>query len=86
MVHLQSGLEKCGRKAASMGIGMVGISSNDVVNYPADGPDKMKELASGSFSTFRYLYDETQEVARAYDAVCTPDIFLFDKDLRLFYQ
>ena len=68
------------------GVSFVAISSNDVENYPQDGPQQMKEAASTLGYTFPYLYDETQEVARAYDAACTPDFYLFDGDLKLVYR
>jgi len=57
-----------------------------VVNYPQDGPDFMKKQALSEGYTFPYLYDETQEVAKAYDAACTPDFYVFDTDLRLAYR
>jgi len=65
---------------------MVGISSNDVANYPADSPAKMTEEAKAAGYIFPYLYDETQAVAKAYRAACTPDIYLFDKDQHLVYR
>ena len=65
---------------------MVGISSNDVANYPADSPAKMAEEARSAGYGFPYLYDETQQVAKTYRAACTPDIFLFDKEQRLVYR
>jgi hypothetical protein len=68
------------------GISFVAISSNDVANYPEDAPHLMKLTALEQGYPFPYLYDETQEVARAYDAACTPDIYLFDKDLLLVYR
>lgn len=64
----------------------VAISSNDVDNYPDDSPDKMKEVAQQLGYPFPYLYDETQEVAKAYDAACTPDFFVYDKNLELVYR
>ena len=67
-------------------IGMVAISSNDVEAYPQDGPEKMKKQALRLGWRFPYLFDETQEVARAYDAVCTPDFFLFDGGMKLVYR
>jgi peroxiredoxin len=67
-------------------ISFIGISSNDVVQYPEDGPEQMKRTAEALGYTFPYLYDETQEVARAYDAVCTPDFYVFDKKLQLIYH
>ena len=68
------------------GVSFIGISSNDVVNYPQDGPDKMKTHAVEVGYDFPYLYDETQEVAKAYDAACTPDFYIFDGDLKLAYR
>ncbi|RMF03372.1 MAG: thioredoxin family protein, partial [Bacteroidetes bacterium] len=68
------------------GIGVVAISSNDVDKYPADSPEKMKEVALAEGYTFPYLYDESQEVARAYDAACTPDFYVFDTDDKLYYR
>ena len=65
---------------------MVGISSNDVATYPQDGPDEMVVEARGHGWTFPYLYDETQDVARAYSAACTPDTFVFDGERRLVYR
>ncbi|MGB5378337.1 thioredoxin family protein [Muriicola sp.] len=68
------------------GIGFVAISSNDVLNYPQDAPHLMKENAILENYSFPYLYDVTQEVAKAYDAACTPDFYLFDAGLRLVYR
>jgi peroxiredoxin len=68
------------------GISFVAISSNDVEAYPEDHPDKMKEYAKRLGYPFPYLYDETQEVARAYDAACTPDIYIFDETMSLVYR
>ncbi len=68
------------------GIGMVAISSNDVENYPDDNPAKMKEEAERYGYPFPYLYDEDQEAAKAYKAACTPDLFLFDENLKLYYR
>ncbi|NNF02701.1 MAG: thioredoxin family protein [Bacteroidia bacterium] len=67
-------------------ISFIAISSNDVVNYPEDHPDRMKEYGETLKYPFPYLYDESQEVAKAYNAVCTPDFFLFDKDLLCVYR
>ena len=67
-------------------VSFIAISSNDAAQYPDDGPDKMKEIARQLGYSFPYLYDESQEVARAYDAACTPDIYIFDKDLQLAYR
>ncbi|MES2574612.1 MAG: thioredoxin family protein [Bacteroidota bacterium] len=68
------------------GIGVAAISSNDVINYPQDAPELMTEFAFENNFDFPYLYDETQEVAKAYDAACTPDFFLFDNQNKLVYR
>jgi len=68
------------------GFGFVAISSNDVVNYPEDSPELMWKTARAENYPFPYLYDETQEVAKAYDAACTPDFYLFDADSKLVYR
>lgn len=68
------------------GIGFVAISSNDVDNYPEDAPEKLKEQAEENDFEFPYLYDETQEVAKAYQAACTPDFYFFGKDLSCIYR
>lgn len=70
----------------SRGIRFVGISSNDVVAYPDDSPEMMKQEAAEQGYTFPYLYDETQEVAQAYHAACTPDFYVFDAKQRLVYR
>ena len=68
------------------GFGFVAISSNDAVNYPEDSPQLMWETARENHYSFPYLYDESQEVAKAYDAACTPDFYLFDAELKLVYR
>ncbi|MFT5077034.1 MAG: peroxiredoxin [Polaribacter sp.] len=68
------------------GFGVVAISSNDAENYPEDAPPEMHKNAKEHNFTFPYLYDETQEVAKAYDAACTPDFYLFDSELKLVYR
>lgn len=68
------------------GIGIIAISSNDVVKYPQDGPTLMTEFAFKNKIDFPYLYDESQDVAKAFDAACTPDFFLFDRQDTLFYR
>lgn len=78
-------LAKIASQLSDKGIKTVAISSNDVENYPQDAPDKMKTFASDSGWDFPYLYDESQEVAKAYGAACTPDFFLFDADQKLYY-
>jgi len=84
--HIRQGLAQLGRDYLSKGAAIVGINSNDAANYPADSPAKMKEEMQVAGYTFPYLYDETQAVAKAYRAACTPDIYLFDKDKKLVYR
>jgi peroxiredoxin len=84
--HIREGLAKLARDYRSRGVTVVGINSNDVASYPADSPAKMAEEAASVGYVFPYLYDETQEVAKAYRAACTPDFYLFDKDQRLVYR
>ncbi len=84
--HVNDELVRLANDYLPKGIGFVAISSNDVENYPDDSPDKMREQALALGYPFPYLYDETQEVARAYDAACTPDFYLFDADDRLVYR
>ncbi|MAT80994.1 MAG: thioredoxin family protein [Phycisphaerae bacterium] len=86
VVHIAEELARLGEDYPSRGIGIVAISSNDVENYPQDGPEKMAATAAEWGLTYPYLYDETQDVARAYDAACTPDFFVFNKDLELVYR
>jgi len=74
------------KELQAMGVGVAAISSNDAVTYPEDSFDNMKRFAAQHGFTFPYLYDESQGIARAYDAVCTPDFFGFDKDLGLQYR
>ena len=68
------------------GIGVIAISSNDVIKYPQDSPELMTEFAMKNKIDFPYLYDESQETAKAYQAACTPDFYLFDNQNRLFYR
>ncbi|MEZ4952438.1 MAG: thioredoxin family protein [Saprospiraceae bacterium] len=86
VIHVNEEIVRLANDYAAKGIGFVAISSNDVVNYPADAPDKMKTHAEEVGYPFPYLYDETQEVAKAYDAACTPDFYVFDKDQKLAYR
>ncbi len=79
-------LLKLAKAYQEKGIGFVAISANDVANYPQDSPELMKELAQKEGFTFPYLYDESQEIAKAYDAACTPDFYLFDADGALYYR
>lgn len=84
--HIRDALAEFARRNASSGIGLVGINANDAQSHPADSPEKMREEARAAGYTFPYLYDESQEVAKAYQATCTPDFFLFDGDRRLVYR
>jgi peroxiredoxin len=84
--HIRKGLAQLARDYAPKGVGIVGISSNDVANYSEDSPARMKEEAKSAGYIFPYLYDETQAVAKAYRAACTPDIYLFDKNHKLVYR
>lgn len=84
--HIQSQLAEIGRVYPEKGIGIAAISSNDVANYPDDAPEKMKAVAEENGYSFPYLYDESQETAKAYDAACTPDFYLFDADRKLVYR
>jgi peroxiredoxin len=84
--HLRKELAEFGNEYLEKGLGVVGISSNDVANYPDDSPAKMVEEAAEAGYRFPYLYDESQAVAKAYKAACTPDFFLFDGDMTLVYR
>ena len=84
--HVNAELVGLANDYKNKGIGFVGISSNDVINHPDDSPGLMKQIAKQLKYPFPYLYDESQETAKAYDAACTPDFFIYDKDLRLVYR
>jgi peroxiredoxin len=84
--HLADPLARFTAEYMEKGVAVVGINSNDVANYPADSPEQMVREAEERGYRFPYLYDETQEVAKAYRAACTPDFFLFDRDRRLVYR
>lgn len=86
VVHLRSHLAEFAKEYSAKGLGIVGISSNDTVQYPQDGPDAMKQEHATAGYVFPYLFDATQLAAKAYKAACTPDFFLFDKDHRLVYR
>ncbi len=86
VLHINSELVKLGHNYKNNGVGFVAISSNDVENYPQDSPELMKKQATKLDYPFPYLYDETQEIAKAYDATCTPDFFLFNSELKLVYR
>lgn len=84
--HVNTELVKLANDYKSKGIGFAAISSNDVIKHPDDSPGLMMQVAKQLKYPFPYLYDESQEVAKAYDAACTPDFFIYDKDLRLVYR
>lgn len=84
--HVNQGLVGLARDFQAKGVSFIAISSNDVENYPEDAPHLMKQNAQEQGYTFPYLYDATQEVARSYDAACTPDFYLFDENLALVYR
>ena len=86
VIHVNNELVKIANKYSYRGISFIGISSNDVVNYPQDSPELMKEVAEELKYPFPYLYDETQEVAKLYAAACTPDFYVFDANLKLNYR
>ncbi|MEM7145891.1 MAG: thioredoxin family protein [Verrucomicrobiota bacterium] len=85
VVHLADAIGACSSDYAGRGVQFVAISSNDVANYPADAPEKMVAFAEAHGWDFPYLYDESQEVAKAYSAACTPDFYVFDGELGLVY-
>ena len=84
--HIADHLAQLAKEYQAKGVAIVGINANDVQNYPDDSPEKMREEVKRRGYTFPYLYDETQEVAKAYHAACTPDFFLFDRERRLVYR
>jgi len=86
VIHINPEIVSIANAYAEKGVSFVAISSNDVINYPQDSPEKMKTHAKTEGYPFPYLYDETQDIAKAYDAACTPDIYVFDADLKLNYR
>jgi peroxiredoxin len=84
--HVEKGLAALGMDYDGEPVSIVAVSSNDAVTYPDDAPAGLKQQAETMGFRFPYLYDETQDVARAYHAACTPDLFLFDGDLKLVYR
>lgn len=86
VVHIRKALQEFAAEYQTKGLAIIGISSNDIVAYPQDGPDRMQDEARTAGYTFPYLFDETQDVARAYQAACTPDFFLFDRNHGLAYR
>ncbi len=86
VIHIADAFSAFANEYQPKGLGIVAISANDAANYPDDGPEKMAEEAKTRGYTFPYLYDEDQEVAKAYRAACTPDFFLFDGGRKLVYR
>ncbi len=84
--HVRAELARVGKEYQAKGVGVVAISSNDAEKYPDDAPAKMTEEARAAGHTFPYLYDESQAVAKAYRAACTPDFYVFDGQRRLVYR
>lgn len=86
VIHVNPEIVSIANTYSKKGISFIAISSNDVVNYPQDSPEKMTIKAKENNYPFPYLYDETQEIAKAYEAACTPDFYVFSKDLKLKYR
>jgi len=84
--HIQTPLVSLAKEYQAQGVSVIAINSNDVENYPEDSPEKMKEVAKQWGYPFPYLFDESQSVARAYQAACTPDFYIFDKNLKCVYR
>lgn len=84
--HVIDGIVAMANDYMPKGVAFIAISSNDADNYPEDSPEKMKEFAGKHDFTFPYLYDETQDVARAYHAACTPDFSIFDGEMKCVYR
>lgn len=86
VIHVNTQLVELAKKYKSKGIDFVAISSNDIGTHPQDGPEFMKKIAIDEGYIFPYLYDQTQEVAKAYNAACTPDFYVFDAQMELVYR
>ena len=86
VIHVMDQFKRLSDDFGAAGIGMVAINSNDVENYPQDGPPKMRELVEEEGGDFPFLHDEDQSVAIAYRAACTPDFYLFDEGMKLVYR
>lgn len=84
--HINKKLVEISNYYIEKGISFIGINSNDIENYPEDSPENMKKQAIELGYKFPYLFDETQDVAKAYDAACTPDFYVFDKNMELVYR
>ena len=86
VIHIRTALADMTREFLAKGVAIVGINANDAANYPADSPEKMVEEKQQAGYAFPYLFDDSQSVAKAYQAACTPDFFLFDRHHRLVYR
>ena len=86
VIHVNPEIVRLTKDYQTKGVQFIGISSNDVEHYPQDSPENMKALAARVGYDFPYLYDETQAIAKAYDAACTPDFYIFDGNRRLVYR
>jgi peroxiredoxin len=86
VIHIRKEFAAFAREYQEKGLAVVAVASNDVAQYPQDGPDGMAREADEAGYTFPYLFDDSQEVAKAYRAACTPDFFLFDQDRKLAYR
>ena len=86
VIHVNEALVSMANAYVKKGVSFIAISSNDAENYPQDAPHKMTAHAKTNHYPFAYLYDDTQEVALAYDAACTPDFYVFDANLKLTYR
>lgn len=86
VVHLMDAIVNTANKFSEIGVNTIAISSNSIISHPQDGPENMKKLALEKEFSFPYLFDDTQEVAHAYKAACTPDFYLFDSELSLYYR
>lgn len=84
--HVQKGLVELANDYIAKGVSFIAINSNDVENYPDDSPEHMRMVANELGYPFPFLYDETQQVAKSYDAACTPDFYVFDGDMKLVYR
>jgi peroxiredoxin len=84
--HVNQQIVQISKDYQNSGIKLIAISSNDIINYPDDSPSEMKKVAIKENFTFPYLYDETQTVAKSYDAACTPDFFIFNSSNKLVYR
>lgn len=84
--HVNSGLVALANQYIKKGVSFIGINSNDATRYPDDSPEHMAEVAKKNHYPFPYLFDQTQEIAKAYDAACTPEFYVFDKDMLLVYH